>query len=536
MVKNRLKDDIKFMLTSLVSNIQDKNEDYDNLIADIYNELDNLSVIDLYVTREYVKDSIESLTADRKPEKTKTIAAAQMRVISDSVGNYYVVVNEGGQEKIVFQTNNKAKADEFIRNNQQNAAMAAAPEDDLDSDTHEDLTSIPKDDLPKFNTGKNNKEDELDINVDEEEFEDNDNVGDKVLEEINELTERADHLISAIDNAIDVVPDLDAITDLVNIKITIQDRLDELNSTNPNSPDLDEAMEALRNDLEEYESKALDIINKSSPGNIEGQVVVEDEVEEELEDEKDKEDKEDILDDEADEADVDKDELDEDLGDLEDIDDESELADDIDEEKEETSGDIEELIDALMQSIEDIEEKVQDLKNIAGVDNFEDEFVDELEDDDLEDDDLADLDGESNDLDDENLDMPKDLSKESDEFIDEELDEDLEESDEDDLEKVESLEGSSINPFDWESLEDDSIVNKNKSEIGKEDKALLPEDNGVSGMNKSEIGEEDKDLLPEGDGVAEIGRNKPDKEPDDELPLEGKNPLKADSKAPSNTN
>jgi len=438
MVKNRLKDDIKFMLTSLVSNMQDKNEDYDNLIADIYNELDNLSVIDLYVTREYVKDSIESLTADRKPEKTKTIAAAQMRVISDSVGNYYVVVNEGGQEKIVFQTNNKAKADEFIRNNQQNAAMAAAPEDDLDSDTHEDLTSIPKDDLPKFNVGKNNKEDELDINVDEEEFEDDDNIGDKVLEEINELTERADHLISAIDNAIDVVPDLDAITDLVNIKITIQDRLDELNSTNPNSPDLDEAMEALRNDLEEYESKALDIINKSSPGNVEGQVVVEDE---------------------------------------------------------------------------------------------------------LEDDDLVDLDSESNDLDDENLDMPKDLSKESNEFIDEELDEDLEEldedleeSDEDDLEKVESLEGSSINPFDWESLEDDSIVNKNKSEIGKEDKNLLPEDNGVSGMNKSEIGKEDKDLLPEDDGVAEIGRNKPDKEPDDELPLEGKNPLKADSKAPSNTN
>jgi len=531
MVENRLKDDIKFMLTSLVSNMQDKNEDYDNLIADIYNELDNLSVIDLYVTREYVKDSVESLTANKKPEKTKAIAAAQMRVISDSVGNYYVVVNEGGQEKIVFQTNNKAKADEFIRNNQQNAAMAAAPEDDLDSDTHEDLTSIPKDDLPKFNVGKNNKEDELDINVDEEEFEDDDNIGDKVLEEINELTERADHLISAIDNAIDVVPDLDAITDLVNIKITIQDRLDELNSTNPNSPDLDEAMEALRNDLEEYESKALDIINKSSPGNVEGQVVVEDEIEEELEDE---EDKEDILDDEADEADVDKDELDEDLGDLEDIDDESELADDIDKEKEETTGDIEELINELLQSIEDVEEKVQDLKNIAGVDNFEDE---------LEDDDLVDLDSESNDLDDENLDMPKDLSKESNEFIDEELDEDLEEpdedleeSDEDDLEKVESLEGSSINPFDWESLEDDSIVNKNKSEIGKEDKALLPEDNGVSGMNKSEIGKEDKDLLPEDDGVAEIGRNKPDKEPDDELPLEGKNPLKADSKAPSNTN
>lgn len=531
MVKNRLKDDIKFMLTSLVSNMQDKNEDYDNLIADIYNELDNLSVIDLYVTREYVKDSVESLTANKKPEKTKAIAAAQMRVISDSVGNYYVVVNEGGQEKIVFQTNNKAKADEFIRNNQQNAAMAAAPEDDLDSDTHEDLTSIPKDDLPKFNVGKNNKEDELDINVDEEEFEDDDNIGDKVLEEINELTERADHLISAIDNAIDVVPDLDAITDLVNIKITIQDRLDELNSTNPNSPDLDETMEALRNDLEEYESKALDIINKSSPGNVEGQVVVEDEIEEELEGE---EDKEDILDDEADEADVDKDELDEDLGDLEDIDDESELADDIDKEKEETTGDIEELINELLQSIEDVEEKVQDLKNIAGVDNFEDE---------LEDDDLVDLDSESNDLDDENLDMPKDLSKESNEFIDEELDEDLEEpdedleeSDEDDLEKVESLEGSSINPFDWESLEDDSIVNKNKSEIGKEDKNLLPEDNGVSGMNKSEIGKEDKDLLPEDDGVAEIGRNKPDKEPDDELPLEGKNPLKADSKAPSNTN
>jgi len=478
-VKDKLKDDIRFMLTSLVSQLKNTDEDYNTLIADIYNDLDNLSMIDLYVMREYVKDSVNHLKAEKQANKIpkKGMLAAKMKVISDDVGNFYVVVEKNGEERIVLQTTDKNKADQYVRDNQSNVAMAAAPEDELEDDVNEDLTSIPEDDLPNTRVNKPDDEDDEDESDIEEldEF-DSDEVDAEVLEEINELIDRADHLVSVIDNSIDVVPDLDAITELVNIKVTIQDKMDELNSMDPSSPDLDEAMEALRDELEEYESKALDIIDKNTPWtekeseneedikefdedeedeSVEESVVVEEE--KEFIDEDLSSDEFDDIEEDDEEFDEDKDEeLDGEFGEESDV--------ELDEEDLETN-DIDELIDDLLSTLEDVEEKVEDIKETV---------------------------------------ESKAKIDTSNEELDEDEDEDLDEEESDDVEEEDiSLESSILSP------------SGNSLEKGEKEDPELESDTPVTKM------------IPEDNGVAEIGRDKLDKKPCEELPLEGPYPLKA---------
>lgn len=482
-VKDKLKDDIRFMLTSLVSQLKNTDEDYNTLIADIYNDLDNLSTIDLYVMREYVKDSVNHLKAEKQANKMpkKGMLAAKMKVISDDVGNFYVVVEKNGEERIVLQTTDKNKADQYVRDNQSNVAMAAAPEDELEDDVGEDLTSIPEDDLPNTRVNKPDDEDDEDESDIEEldEF-DSDEVDAEVLEEINELIDRADHLVSVIDNSIDVVPDLDAITELVNIKVSIQDKMDELNSMDPSSPDLDEAMEALRNELEEYESKALDIIDKNTPWtekesesekdieefdedkedeSVEESVVVEEE--KEFIDEDLSSDEFDDIEEDDEEFDEDKDEeLDGEFGEESDV--------ELDEEDLETN-DIDELIDDLLSTLEDVEEKVEDIKETV-------------------------------------------KSKSKIDTLNEELDEeeDLDEEESDDVEEEDiSLESSILSP------------SGNSLEKGEKEDPELESDTSVTKM------------IPEDNGVAEVGRDKLDKKPGEELPTEGPYPLKASKNSTS---
>mgnify|MGYP001160183001 FL=1 len=490
-VKDKLKDDIRFMLTSLVSQLKNTDEDYNTLIADIYNDLDNLSTIDLYVMREYVKDSVNHLKAEKQADKMpkKGMLAAKMKVISDDVGNFYVVVEKNGQEKIVFQTRDKNKADQYVRDNQSNVAMAAAPEDELEDDVNEDLTSIPEDDLPNTRVNKPDDEDDESENEDEDESDieeldefDSDEVDAEVLEEINELIDRADHLVSVIDNSIDVVPDLDAITELVNIKVSIQDKMDELNSMDPSSPDLDEAMEALRNELEEYESKALDIIDKNTPW-TEKESENEEDIEKFGEDEEDEsieenvvieEEKEfideDLSGDEFDDIEEDDEEFNKDKD--EELDEEFNEDEELDEEDLDVS-DIDELIDDLLSTLEDVEEKVEDIKETV-------ESKDEVN------------------------------------TLDEELDD--EESTED-LDEVEDLDEEELN--NTEEEEDTSLESSilspsgNSLEKGEKKDPELESDTPVTKM------------IPEDNGVAEIGRDKLDKKPCEELPLEGPYPLKA---------
>jgi len=499
-VKDKLKDDIRFMLTSLVSQLKNTDEDYNTLIADIYNDLDNLSTIDLYVMREYVKDSVNHLKAEKQANKIpkKGMLAAKMKVISDDVGNFYVVVEKNGEERIVLQTTDKNKADQYVRDNQSNVAMAAAPEDELEDDVNEDLTSIPEDDLPNTRVNKPDDEDDESENEDEDESDieeldefDSDEVDAEVLEEINELIDRADHLVSVIDNSIDVVPDLDAITELVNIKVSIQDKMDELNSMDPSSPDIDEAMEALRNELEEYEDTALDIINKNTPWiseNEENKKDIENEEDESVEESVVVEEEKEFVDD-MDVSDNDSN-TDEDTDEFKDIEDEDLDIEDMDteelEDEELNTEDIDELIEDLLNTIEDVEEKVESIKDAISSDKDKELIDNELED---------------KELNSENLD--KELDEESN---DEELDEDKEIEEED-----KSLESSILSPS-GESLE--------KGE--KKDPELEPD----TPVNK---------MIPEDEGVGDVGREKPDKKPDGELPLNGLYPLKAEKVSKNST-
>ncbi len=499
MVKNRLKDDIRFMLSNLVKSFDDAGEDYNSLISEIYDELDNLSLVDLCVTREYIKDSVSALNSSKQFKKPKrSMLAARLKVISDNVGNFYVVSEEGGQEKIVFQTSDKNKADQFVRDNQKNAALAAAPEDELEDDVSEDIAEIPEDDLPNTRVGKNGTDNEDEDSLDEEDEEEEelngeeeDEVDQETLDEIEELIERADHLIAAIDNSIDVVPDLDAITDLVNIKVSIQDKVDELNSKDPAAPDLDEAMEALRSELEEYESKALDIINKNTPNGEEE----EEEEEEETEDTEPVEEstivrgKKELPDDETDEeespeSEEDELELDEELDDGEEFEDveldgEEELFDEDAEELSEEN--IDELIDDLLSSVEDLEEKIEDVREVVE-EKEQDRDVEEV-----------DLDTDSKD------------TVEGEEELEEELSEETpEEESASEDEEDKTLASSALTPPGWESLEDGEVKDSE-----------LESDTPTSKM------------IPEDDGVVEVGRKKPDKKPCGELPLDGVNPLEA---------
>jgi len=499
-VKDKLKDDIRFMLTSLVSQLKNTDEDYNTLIADIYNDLDNLSTIDLYVMREYVKDSVNHLKAEKQANKIpkKGMLAAKMKVISDDVGNFYVVVEKNGEERIVLQTTDKNKADQYVRDNQSNVAIAAAPEDELEDDVNEDLTSIPEDDLPNTRVNKPDDEDDESENEDEDESDieeldefDSDEVDAEVLEEINELIDRADHLVSVIDNSIDVVPDLDAITELVNIKVSIQDKMDELNSMDPSSPDIDEAMEALRNELEEYEDTALDIINKNTPWiseNEENKKDIENEEDESVEESVVVEEEKEFVDD-MDVSDNDSN-TDEDTDEFKDIEDEDLDIEDMDteelEDEELNTEDIDELIEDLLNTIEDVEEKVESIKDAISSDKDKELIDNELED---------------KELNSENLD--KELDEESN---DEELDEDKEIEEED-----KSLESSILSPS-GESLE--------KGE--KKDPELEPD----TPVNK---------MIPEDEGVGDVGREKPDKKPDGELPLNGLYPLKAEKVSKNST-
>ena len=497
MVKNRLKDDIRFMLSNLVKSFDDAGEDYNSLISEIYDELDNLSLVDLCVTREYIKDSVSALNSSKQFKKPKkSMLAARLKVISDNVGNFYVVSEEGGQEKIVFQTSDKNKADQFVRDNQKNAALAAAPEDELEDDVSEDIAEIPEDDLPNTRVGKNGTDNEDEDSLDEEDEEEEelngeeeDEVDQETLDEIEELIKRADHLIAAIDNSIDVVPDLDAITDLVNIKVSIQDRVDELNSKDPAAPDLDEAMEALRSELEEYESKALDIINKNTPNGEEDK-----EEEEEAEDTEPVEEstivkgEEELPDDEtgeeeSPESEEDELELDEEFDggeEFEDVELDSEeepFGEDTEElsEEELSEDNISELIDDLLSSIEDLEEKIEDVREVVE-EKEQEKDVEEV-----------------------------DLDTEGEEELEEELSEETpkEESTGED-EEDKTLASSALTPPGWESLEDGEVKDSE-----------LESDTPTSKM------------VPEDDGVAEVGRKKPDKKPCGELPLDGVNPLEA---------
>ena len=207
MSKDIIKNDIKLMLNKLVSLSKENSTDNSGIISSIYNELDKFNAIDLFVTREYLKDSIQEITASAKlverkrlnkvVKKKHAILNNQMKVVPDSAGNFFVVTVENGQEKIVMQTDNKAKADEFVKSASTNVAMGAPMEVE---DDEEKLENIPNDDLPDtgedFSVDENAEneinEDDMDMDMDmpEDDMPEDDIEEDPELVEKNRFTNR----------------------------------------------------------------------------------------------------------------------------------------------------------------------------------------------------------------------------------------------------------------------------------------------------------------------------------------------------------
>jgi hypothetical protein len=276
MSKEMLKSDIKIMLCRLTDMIEDGNSNYSSIVSKIYSELDTLTPLDLFVTREYLHDALSDILASpviNMPEvqskslnESVSLTSSNLKVVPDSVGNFFVIKNENGQEKIVFQTNNKAKADEYVRTNSMNPTIAAPIEENLG----QELTDVPTDDLPNTKA----KAVDTDPTVTEKPMPEDQPMEEPVEEEPENLNvermdvviQRGNDLLSAIENSIDVVPDLNAITELVTIKVAIQDKINSIITADPSDPKLNQMILVLENVLEQAENQAIDIINKNSPG------------------------------------------------------------------------------------------------------------------------------------------------------------------------------------------------------------------------------------------------------------------------------
>lgn len=307
MSREILKNDIKLMLNKLVQ-LSAKNNagDQSAVVANIFNELDNLAPIDLFVTREYLKDSLQEITASARlierptpklmtQKKKNGLQSAQMKVVPDSAGNFFVVSTDGGQEKIVMQTDDKQKADEYVRSAQN--AIVSAPVDEDVTDT-EDLETSITDDLPEDygdmedmpideeTDGEMDEELPMDGEVPENEIpmeEEMPEENAEKLEAVDSAVTKVNDLISSIDNAIDDIPDLDTITKLVTIKVSLQDKLDEIDQLEVSDPKIDSVLKKIDEILDSKEMDAIKEINATAPS-LSTEVPDEDSMESELSD------------------------------------------------------------------------------------------------------------------------------------------------------------------------------------------------------------------------------------------------------------
>ncbi len=281
MSKEMLKNDIKNMLCQLISIIEcnnsNYNSNYNSIVSKIYSELDTVTPIDLFVTREYLHDVLSSILSSTSVDTMKvSLTSANLKVVPDSAGNYFVIKNENGQDKIIFQTNDKKKADEYVKTNSMNPAIATPLEENLD----QELTDIPSDDIPNTDVEASDTDS---IELKNQSMEKSENLN---IEKMDAIIQKGNDLISIIENSIDVVPDLNAITELVTIKIAIQDKIDAISVTDPSDPKLDQMLSNLTNMLDQAESQAIDIINKNAPGAKIDELIPAKEIKEKIEDKK----------------------------------------------------------------------------------------------------------------------------------------------------------------------------------------------------------------------------------------------------------
>ena len=104
MSKQVIKDDINLMIKDFLSYV-DEPHDFSSCVASIKKSLDNYSVADLYVVREYLKDNLSTLISKKSDIQNTIVSNRTFKVVPDSVGNFFVISTENGQENVVFTSN-----------------------------------------------------------------------------------------------------------------------------------------------------------------------------------------------------------------------------------------------------------------------------------------------------------------------------------------------------------------------------------------------------------------------------------------------
>lgn len=288
---NSYKEDLKLMLGKLTNMIGSNDSTNESILSNIYNDFDSLNPVDQFVVREYVSDCINEIVEAKKintdsdtkaVEATTTILSANCRIVPGTDGKFYVY----DEDKIVGSYDNEADARSFV-NAQQKNTLVSADEEVMDENVTETVEEEPT--LPDELT-------EEDTPVDEEVGEEDEEAPE--MDELRQILEDADNILSIIDSNIKMTTDLDTVAKMIVQEDAITTKKENLEESDPADPKIKDMINQFRDFLDQVELESIDLINKNAPGaDIESEDVaeeedekiedIEDKIEEEMEKEED---------------------------------------------------------------------------------------------------------------------------------------------------------------------------------------------------------------------------------------------------------
>lgn len=278
---NSYKEDLKLMLGKLTNMIGSNDSTNESILSSIYNDFDSLNPVDQFVVREYVSDCINEILEAKKintdsdtkaVEATTTILSANCRIVPGTDGKFYVY----DEDKIVGSYDNEADARSFV-NAQQKNTLVSADEEVMDENVTETVEEEPT--LPDELT-------EEDTPVDEEVVEEDEEAPE--MDELRQILEDADNILSIIDSNIKMTTDLDTVAKMIVQEDAITTKKENLEEADPSDPKIKDMINQFRDFLDQVELESIDLINKNAPGaDIESEDVAEEE-NEKIEDIEDK--------------------------------------------------------------------------------------------------------------------------------------------------------------------------------------------------------------------------------------------------------
>ena len=268
---NSYKEDLKLMLGKLTNMIGSNDSTNESILSSIYNDFDSLNPVDQFVVREYVSDCINEIVEAKKintdsdtkaVEATTTILSANCKIVPGTDGKFYVY----DEDKIVGSYDNEADARSFV-NAQQKNTLVSADEEVVDENVTETVEEEPT--LPDELT-------EEDAPVDEEVVEEDEEAPE--MDELRQILEDADNILSIIDSNIKMTTDLDTVAKMIVQEDAITTKKENLEEADPSDPKIKDMINQFRDFLDQVELESIDLINKNAPGaDIESEDVAEEE-------------------------------------------------------------------------------------------------------------------------------------------------------------------------------------------------------------------------------------------------------------------